>query len=254
MVRGLDKFKEHFSAYTEHFVLIGGTASSLVMEDAGSEFRATKDLDIVLCVEALDGEFVEAFWRFIEKGRYQIKEKSAGQRVFYRFSKPENDSFPVMLELFSRNPDGVVLGEDDQLTPIPVEEDVSSLSAILLDDDYYEFIHQHKKVIEGVPVVSEFCLIPLKAKAWLDLSRRKESGEEIDGKNVSKHKKDVFRLFQILNPESRVSLPDSVQRDMREYLKVISGEPGMDLSPFGLKGLSVIEVVDQLRKIYGLAE
>lgn len=252
MVRGLDKFKEHFSAYTDHFVLIGGVASYLVMDEAGADFRATKDLDIVLCLEVLDSDFVRTFWTFIQEGRYQIKEKSTGERVFYRFCKPEDDFFPVMLELFSRNPDGVTLGEDDQLTPIPVEEDVSSLSAILLDDDYYDFLHQHKKEIEGIPVVSEYCLIPLKAKAWLDLTRRKESGEQIDGKNIAKHKKDVFRLFQILNPDEQVELAESVQNDMHEYLNAISSEQPVDLSPFGLKGLSVPNVVNQLREIYRL--
>ena len=54
MVIGLDRFKEHFAGYADRYVLIGGTASSLSMEELGSEFRATKDLDLVLCVETLD--------------------------------------------------------------------------------------------------------------------------------------------------------------------------------------------------------
>jgi hypothetical protein len=32
------------------------------------EFRATKDMDIVLVVEALDETFVKRFWEFIEAG------------------------------------------------------------------------------------------------------------------------------------------------------------------------------------------
>lgn len=31
-------------------------------------------------------------------------------------------------------------------------------------------------------------------KAWLDLSERKAAGEDIDSKNIKKHKNDVFRL------------------------------------------------------------
>ena len=54
MVNGLDRFREHFSAYTDRYVLIGGTAASLAMEELCEAFRVTKDLDIVLCVEALD--------------------------------------------------------------------------------------------------------------------------------------------------------------------------------------------------------
>ena len=44
-----------------------------------------------------------------------------------------------MIELLSRHPD--VLGEPQGLTiePIPIEDNVSSLSAIIMDDDFYNF-------------------------------------------------------------------------------------------------------------------
>jgi hypothetical protein len=64
MVRGLDKFRDHFQGYEKNYVLIGGTASSLAMEEAGLEFRMTMDLDIVLCIEVLDADFVRVFWDF----------------------------------------------------------------------------------------------------------------------------------------------------------------------------------------------
>jgi ParB-like nuclease domain len=51
MVRGLDLFSNWFAAYTDQYLLIGGTAASLTMEDAGLPYRATKDLDIVLHVQ-----------------------------------------------------------------------------------------------------------------------------------------------------------------------------------------------------------
>jgi hypothetical protein len=38
------------------------------MADAGLAFRATKDLDIVLHIEALTSEFGVTFWSFVEKG------------------------------------------------------------------------------------------------------------------------------------------------------------------------------------------
>ncbi len=60
MVRGLEIFQERFAACVDQYVLIGGTAASLTMEEAGLEFRATKDLDIVLHVEALTPAFGEA--------------------------------------------------------------------------------------------------------------------------------------------------------------------------------------------------
>ncbi|CAN7522046.1 hypothetical protein LJR130_003641 [Variovorax sp. LjRoot130] len=137
MVRGLDVFKEWFAAYADQYVLIGGTAATLTMEGAGLAFRATKDLDIVLHVEALTPAFGEAFWKFVDAGRYEIRQASdTGKPIFYRFQKPGDERFPAMVELFARAPDGLQLAEGSQLTPIPLDEAVSSLSAILLDEVY----------------------------------------------------------------------------------------------------------------------
>lgn len=254
MIRGLDLFRDHFADFTDHYVLIGGAASDVVMNEAGVDFRATKDLDIVLCIEALDKEFAEAFWAFIKAGGYEIQERSTGQKIFYRFQRPADKAYPFMLELFSRNPDNLVLGDDSHLTPIPIAEDVSSLSAILLDEEYYQFLHQHKIDIDGVPVVTQECLIPLKARAWLDLTARKEAGEKIDSKDVKKHKNDVFRLFQLISPGQTVELPEAVSIDMVRFTEAISEEPELPLKDFGLGGLSVPEVVDVLRGVYGLPE
>jgi len=82
MVRGIEQFKKHFSAYRDRYVLIGGTACTVVMEEVGLEFRATKDLDIVLIVEALDADFVSVFWNFISEGGYQNRQRSTGKDVF----------------------------------------------------------------------------------------------------------------------------------------------------------------------------
>ena len=50
MVHGIDKFKAEFSQFSDQYVLIGGTACCLILEERNSEFRATKDLDIVLVI------------------------------------------------------------------------------------------------------------------------------------------------------------------------------------------------------------
>ena len=76
MVKGLDLFRERFREYSDRYVLIGGAACDLAMQEAGLEFKATKDLDIVLCIEALDTAFVEAFWAFVREGGYQVQERA----------------------------------------------------------------------------------------------------------------------------------------------------------------------------------
>lgn len=253
MVVGLDKFSAHFAGHRDHYVLIGGAAAWLVLDEAGLEPRATKDLDIVLCIEALDAEFVRAFWDFVKAGGYEAQEKSTGEKAFYRFRKPTVVGYPSMLELFSRKPDALVLGDDSHLTPIPAGEEVSSLSAILLDHDYYQFLHSHKREIEGVPVVSEVCLIPLKASAWLDLTRRKAEGGKVDSRDISKHRNDVLRLYQLLRPDLRIQLPEKVASDLDQFLRTIDQEiNGELLRQIGVTGVAPGDVIGTIRGIYGI--
>lgn len=48
MVKGLDKFREYFREFTGQYVLIGGAACDISFHDQGENFRATRDLNIVL--------------------------------------------------------------------------------------------------------------------------------------------------------------------------------------------------------------
>ena len=100
-----------------------------------------------------------------------------------------------MLELFSRQPKNFEIAQESVLTPIPIEEEISSLSAILLNEEYYNFIQSHKTQIDEISLLSIEGLIALKIKAWLDLSERKSNGEQIDSKDIKKHKNDILRLF-----------------------------------------------------------
>ena len=65
MVRGLAVFQEWFKEFNAEYVLIGGTAAFITMNEAGLPFRGTKDLDIVLHVEALTPAFGRKFWEFV---------------------------------------------------------------------------------------------------------------------------------------------------------------------------------------------
>lgn len=254
MVKGLTRFRDYFADYKDCYVLIGGVALWLVMDDAGLEPRGTRDLDIVLCIEALDSGFGTLFWQFINEGGYQIQEKSSGEKTFYRFSKPSEPDYPDMLELFSRNPDEMVLGDDSHLTPIPVAEDVSSLSAILLDDDYYEFLHANVTELGGVPVIDEGCLIPFKAKAWLDMTDRKAAGAQVDSKDIKKHRSDVLRLYQVLNPENSIPLPETIANELSSFLNRVQPEiDGNVLKGIGIKGVGPEEVLGTISSVFGVA-
>ena len=219
MVRGLDLFRERFRDYRDAYVIIGGTACSIAMEGAGLDFRATKDIDIVLCVEALTPAFFRAFWAFVDEGGYAHRQKRTDKNILYRFSDPADKTFPYMIELFSRMPDIPGFEPSGNLIPIPAGEESSSLSAILLDTEYYDFLHRGISIADGLPVARPEFLIPLKAKAWLDLSRRKENGEEIDSRDIKKHLRDIPALFRIVSPAARMDLPENIANDLALFLE-----------------------------------
>jgi hypothetical protein len=253
MVRGLDIFKARFAAYADQYVLIGGTAASLTMEEAGLAFRATKDLDIVLHVEALTPAFGEAFWKFVEDGGYEIRQASdTGKPIFYRFQKPADARYPAMVELFARAPDGLQPVDGSQLTPIPLDEAVASLSAILLDEVYYAFIMAGRREVDGLPWVGEDRLIPLKAIAWLDLTARKEEGAKVDAKDVRKHLNDVLRLSQLLAPTTRIPVDKKIGAEMARFLAAVVADTSIDLKALQLGKVSVAELVARIAQAYEL--
>ncbi|WP_205747354.1 hypothetical protein [Desulfopila sp. IMCC35006] len=208
------------------------------------------DLDIVLCIEVLDADFVKVFWDFIRAGRYQNKQKSTGEKRFYRSYEPENKNFPEMLELFSRIPDTLAYEGEGDLTPIPMEE-VSSLSAILLDESYYKFLHTGKRDLAGLSVIDPERIILLKARAWLDLTERKGQGTAVDSRDIRKHKNDVFRLYRVVSPDTRVEMPKQVGVDMSRFLSAMETEH-TDLKVLGYRGDTVEQVLAGLKIIYGI--
>ena len=131
----------------EQYAIIGGTACDILMTEEGLDFRATKDIDLVLIIEALDVNFGKKFWEYVKQAGYEHCNKSSGVPQFYRFSHPITNQYPAMIELFPRKLDAIQLPEDAVLTPLPMDEDISSLSAILLDNDYYEFLKQGKSLL-----------------------------------------------------------------------------------------------------------
>ena len=123
MVKGLDIFRERFSAFEGSFILIGGAACDHWFTDQGPAFRATKDLDIVLLIEVIDRRFVAAFREFVEEGGYEIRERTEKRPVLYRFAKTRDERFPAMLELFSRSPDALELSDGQTIIPVKTVPD-----------------------------------------------------------------------------------------------------------------------------------
>ena len=159
-----------------------------------------------------------------------------------------------MIELFARKPDAVILPENAALTPLPIDEEISSLSAILLNDDYYAFLKQGRIQVSDVTILDVPYLIPFKAKAWIDLSDRKAKGESVDSKNIRKHKNDVFRLTELLDKgqEPLEDVPETVRRDMLLFVHRVSQED-VDLKQLGIRERTKESILNQLRELFALS-
>ena len=200
MVTGIESFKEWFSGSEEQYTIIGGTACDILMTEEGLDFRATKDIDLVLIIEAVDANFGKKFWEYVKQAGYEHCNKSSGVPQFYRFSQPISNQYPAMIELFTRK----------------------------LDAAY---------------------LIPFKAKAWMDLTDRKAAGEHVDSKNIRKHKNDVFRLTELIDPTVRIAMPAGVYRDIHEFVQRMDSE-NVDLKQLGLPGKTKDQILEELKEMY----
>ena len=119
MVKGLNIFRDCFRQFEGSFTLIGGAACDEWFTAQGLPFRATKDLDIVMIIEVLAPEAIRALRAFIADGEYEIRQRTEGSPVLYRFAKPQREQFPFMLEFFSRKPEGINLAEGQEIVPLP---------------------------------------------------------------------------------------------------------------------------------------
>lgn len=246
MVKGLELFSEHFDSYEKHYVIIGGVACAIHEEINLQKARATKDIDLILVIEELNPKFAHHFWKFIREGGYKSKQKADNQRELYRFTHPTDTRYPAQIELFSKDVGFERYAPDIPTIPIPIDEDISSLSAILMDTDYYQFTLSHSSVVNGIHIANKEALICLKARAYNDLCGRKSQGEPIDSRNIRKHKNDIFRLGITFYESDRFVLPNSILQDWHIFLKKISNDlPTKDL--FKSAGLEEINPKDVLR-------
>ena len=256
MVAGLEYFRDWFAGFEDCYTLIGGAACDLWMGDHGFEFRATGDLDIVLVFDGKRPDFVTRLWAFVKAGGYEGFRAGETPSNFYRFHKPKVAGFPKKLEFCAKRP--LDAPADLNVMRIPAGEDVSSLSAILLDGDYFELVRRNGLTNQGIPTVSGACLIPLKAKAWLNLTARKAGGTHVDQKDIDKHRNDVFRLLLSVAPADKIQLTPAIVSDLREFIARLPAESPLwnqirdALKSNGLTLPAPTEAVQAFKTFHGL--
>ena len=86
-------------------------------------------------------------------------------------------------------------------------------------------------------------LIPFKMYAWLDLKQRKAQGEHVNEKDYKKHKNDVFRLLQLVDPDESIQTEGLVKEKIHEFIAEIKYEKvrleqlGMDITQEEAQGI-----------------
>ena len=253
MVNGLMRWREYFNNDKEKYVLIGGAACNLLEEELDMPARATKDLDLVLVVEALTPDFGMRLWNFIEEGNYESRNRGENEQKheYYRFKNPQDKSYPKQIELFARNTGILNLSPDAHIEPISVGDDLSNLSAILMDDDYYSFTIEHSKNLYEIHIANPESLICLKAKAYIEMMDRKEKGEQVDSRDIEKHKKDIFRLIAMLPPNAHFDLPEKLKQDTNFFVENIGELPNEDFfKSAGLQDMNASQLMELLHKAF----
>ena len=222
MVKGLEKFKEHFAGFEDNYVIIGGTACDITLRDTDMRPRATDDIDMILVIEKMTPEFARQFWNFIALGEYRSRERKRGDKEpvteLFRFINPQN-GFPVQIELLSKYPD--ILGEPTSfhLTPIPAGEEISSLSAILMDEEYYHLTIDNSIIEDGVRIANPLSLLCLKIKAFLNLTEEKKINPNVRSADIKKHRDDVFKLLAMrIDPFTPVELSATMKEELTTFI------------------------------------
>ena len=174
-MQGLEKFKEYMSGFRSHYVVIGGLATVLTLEDRNLPARATKDVDIV---------------------------------------------------------------------HIPMEGYTSSFSAIIMDEAYYDFAIEHSEIVGDIRILKPEALIVLKAVAYNENLRRKETGANVDQRDVDKHKKDVYRLAYVFDGSERFEVNETIKAQMKAFISEV------EKSPIDGKGMK--EFTELIRGMFGV--
>lgn len=181
--------------------------------------------------------------------------KGGGENEFkheyYRFTNPQDKTYPKQIELFARYTGILNLPPDAHIEPISVGEDLSSLSVILMDDNYYAFTIEHSRNIDDIHVASPEALICLKAKAYTEMLDRKAEGKLVDSRDIEKHKKDIFRLIAMLPQDSHFTLPEKMKNDMNDFYQRVGELSNPDFfKNAGLRGLNAERLLELINTAF----
>ena len=134
----LSHFQEYCRDFDEHYVVVGGFATVMLLDEELGEGhgKATFDIDLVLLTNN-SVELSQRIKQYITDGKYDIQLGDKDQYKYFRSNNPKEENFAKEIELFASNENSLELDDEQRIIPIDPEEGLYSLSAIMLDKEYF---------------------------------------------------------------------------------------------------------------------
>jgi len=212
---GLSHFQDYCKDLDEHYVVVGGFATLMLLDSQlENHGKATFDIDLVL-LTSHSIEMSQRIKQYIKEGKYTIEKGSKDQYQYYRFRHPQKENFAKEIEFFASNENNLEFDASQRIISIDPEEGLYSLSAIMLDPEYFELIKNNIDKTHRAPCTNTQATIMLKMSAFFDIKNRISKS---DDKKWKKHRRDILKLALLLEGSERVSLVGRMIEDFDAFI------------------------------------
>jgi len=209
---GLSHFEQYFKNFRDSYVVVGGFATLMLLDkQLEGHGKVTQDIDLVLLTTS-SIEMAQKIKAYVREGEYSIQKGEKDNFSYYRFLNPKITNFAKEIELFSIKDYSIILDEGQRIIPIDPEEGLYSLSAIMLDSEYFEMIKNNIDHSNQVPCTNSLATIMLKISAFYDLKSR---GDD----KWKKHRRDIIKLVLLLTGEENLTLNGRMVNDVEFFMK-----------------------------------
>lgn len=178
--------------------------------------KATFDIDLVLLTNN-SVEISQRIKQYINDGEYKIQIGEKDQYKYYRFIEPQKENFAKEIELFASNENDLELDDSQRIIPVDPEEGLYSLSAIMLDPEYFEMIKNNVDKTGRAPYTNAQATMMLKMSAFYDLRSRND-------KKWKKHRRDILKLALTLTGEEEIKLTGRMKQDFDSFTTHLNDE------------------------------
>lgn len=242
---GLSHFQDYCKDLDDNYVVVGGFATIMLLDkELEGHGKATFDIDLVLLTNS-SVEMAQRIKSYITEGEYKIQVGEKDQYKYYRFIEPQKENFAKEIELFASNENELDLTDSQRIIPVDPEEGLYSLSAIMLDPEYFNMIKNNVDKSGQAPCTNTQATIMLKMSAFYDLKNR---GED----KWKKHRRDILKLALLLTGEERIELIGRMKQDFDSFITHLDEEvTDKMIKSFG-DGLPIVkkDVIDTMKQVF----